>query len=162
MIDRTIETPSDNHTYTMRLTNDTYLPVAFLEAEMEDMYEYDYEECDNCVWSECDNYLIRSTIADMDDDSDILATISDCYDYDEDIIEEDYVSPYYNGTLPHLPKKLPRRVQTFTDLTGIVFDNKNKETFEVFIIIINQSLIEILSIILIPLRFTACHHVSRK
>ena len=127
-----METPSDNHTYTMRLTNDTYLPVAFLEAEMEDMYEYDYEECDNCVWSECDNYLIRSTIADMDDDSDILATISDCYDYDEDIIEEDYVSPYYNGTLPHLPKKLPRRVQTFTDLTGIVFDNKNKETFEVF------------------------------
>ena len=60
-----IQFKEDNHTYTMKLTNETSLPVAWLVAEEEDdAWGYDEDEEDNSVWSECDNYILRSTVSD--------------------------------------------------------------------------------------------------
>merc|ERR1712106_533000 len=114
-----------NHTYTQRITNSSY-PVAWLvvDEDEEDGWGLDADEApeDNSAMTECDNYIVRSTVAQWD--GGISAVFSDCYETDEEDEEEGLgyeESNYY----------FPRRKETFRDLSGIVFDLGNKEAYEV-------------------------------
>jgi len=110
-----------NHTYTERVTNSSY-PVEWLLAEEDDGWGYnEYDgsgDEDNSAMTECDNFIVRSSFAE------ISAVFSDCYEVDEeDGFGEESLENHYIQR---------RRKQTFRDLTGIVFDNQNKETFEIY------------------------------
>jgi len=111
-----------NHTYTERVTNSSY-PVEWLLAEGDDGWGFgDYDGSgdneDNSAMSECDNYIVRSSFAE------ISAVFSDCYEIEDG-------NGFEGGSIEnhYIPR---RRKQTFRDLTGIVFDNEKKEAFEIF------------------------------
>ena len=55
-----------NHTYTERVTNSSY-PVEWLLAEEDDGWgwdEYDGSGEDNSAMTECDNFIVRSSVSD--------------------------------------------------------------------------------------------------
>ena len=120
---------SDNHTYTMQLTNETALPVAWIEAEY-DNWGCDEEDCDedNSAWNECDNYYWETRHSIIEDDGwglgpeDISAVVTECY-------EDNEVDPNEWGTDNYeFPE---RKVETFMDVSGFVFDKYNSSTYEV-------------------------------
>ena len=51
-----------NHTYKMRVTNNSRLLELQFQYFDEDEYYYDYEDGDNSFFSNCDNYIMRSSV----------------------------------------------------------------------------------------------------
>ena len=138
----------------MQLTNETALPIAWIEAEG-DSWGCDEEDCeygevriiyiysntviicldiqeDNSAWNECDNYYWETRTAppiawieaedeDAWGDEDFSAVVTECY--------EDKVDPEEWGTDKYeFPE---RKMETFMDVSGFVFDKYNASTYEV-------------------------------
>ena len=80
------------------------------------------------AWNECDNYYwdMRTSLAEDDTwglgDEDFSAVVTECY-------EEPAVNPEEWGTDSYeFPE---RKLETFMDVSGFVFDNNNGSTYEV-------------------------------